>query len=140
MDNGPKLIRDAYTGVSVSEALIGCVVYERAQGQVDVATSSSVEPLGVVVNIQPDNKLVIAGAGSYASVLLSEDFEYSDSKVFTATTGGKAAVFSASTGAVASLGSAWVVGHVVLPYGTVGASGSMQECFICPMPVSTVAS
>lgn len=32
MDNGPKLIRDAYTGVTVSEALIGCVVYERAQG------------------------------------------------------------------------------------------------------------
>lgn len=140
MDNGPKLIRDAYTGVTVSEALIGCVVYERAQGQVDVATSSSVEPLGVVVNIQPDKKLVIAGAGSYASVLLSEDFEYSDCKTFTATTGGAAAVFSPASGTVTTLTEAWTVGQVVLPYGTKGASGSMQECFIFPMLQTVKAS
>lgn len=126
MSEMPRLIRDAYTGVTVDDSLIGAVVYERAQGQVDVATSAAVKPLGVVVNIQPDGKLVIAGAGSFASVMLSEDFEYSDWTEFSATTGGAAAVYAPTTSATYS------VGHVVLPYPTKGASGSMQECFICP--------
>lgn len=133
MDNGPKLIRAPYTGVTVSDALIGCVVYERAQGQVDVATSASVEPLGVVVNIQPDGRLVIAGAGSYAAVKLSENFEYSDSKIFSATTGGAAAVFAPTTSVTYS------VGQVVLPYETMGSLGSMQECFIFPQRHEAVA-
>lgn len=123
---GSKLIRSAYTGVTVSEALIGCVVYERAQGQVDIATSAAVEPLGVVTNIQPDGRLVIAGAGTFASVLLSEDFEYSDTMEFSATTGGAAAVYAPTTSATYS------VGRIVLPYETKGSLGSMQECFIFP--------
>lgn len=129
---GAKYLRSAYTGVTVSDALIGCVVYERAQGQVDVATDGTVEPLGVVVNIEPDNTLVIAGVGSYASVLLSEDFEYSDCKTFQATTGGQAAVFAPASGTVTTATVAWSVGQVILPYEGKGASGSMQECFIFP--------
>lgn len=140
MSNGPKLIRTPASGVTVSDALIGCIVYESDQGEVSIATSSSVEPLGVVVNIQPDGQLVIAGAGSYASVLLSEDFEYSDCKTFSATTGGKAAVFAPASGTVTTLTEAWTVGQVVLPYGTKGDSGSMQECFIYPMLQTVKAS
>lgn len=133
MDSGPKLIRSPYTGLTVSDALIGCVVYERAQGQVDVATDASVEPLGVVVNIQPDNRLVIAGAGSFAQVVLSEDFEYSDSKIFSATTGGAAAVFAPTTSVTYS------VGQIVLPYESKGDLGSVQECFIMPQRHEAVA-
>lgn len=124
---GAKYIRSPYTGLTVDSSLIGCVVYERAQGQVDVATSAAVEPLGVVVNIEPDDRLVIAGVGSYASVILSEDFEYSDTKTFSATTGGAAAVFAPTSSVTYS------VGQVVLPYEGKGDSGSMQECFIFPL-------
>lgn len=123
---GAKLIRSPYTGLTVDDSLIGAIVYERAQGQVDIATSAAVEPLGVVVNIQPDDKLVIAGVGSFAHVLLSEDFEYSDTKTFSATTGGAAAVFAPTSSVTYS------VGQVVLPYETKGTLGSMQECFIMP--------
>lgn len=135
-----KLIRNFASGITVSPALIGCIVYESDQGEVSLATSAAVEPLGVIANITQDGRAIIAGAGEYAHVLLSEDFEYSDSKLFTATTGGKAAVFSAATGAVASLGAAWTVGSVVLPTADKGALGSMQECFVNPMPHATIAS
>lgn len=127
-----QLIRSFASGVTISDALIGSIVYESDQGEVSIATSSSVEPLGVVVNIQPDGKAVIAGAGERGVVKLSEDFEYSDSKIFTATTAGAAAVFSPAAGTVTTATVAWSVGYVVLPYETKGASGSMQECFVLP--------
>lgn len=123
---GAKYIRSPYTGLTVSDALIGAIVYERAQGQVDVATSAAVEPLGVIINIEPDDRLVIAGVGSYAHVTLSEDFEYSDTKTFAATTDGEAAVFAPTSSVTYS------VGQIVLPYEGKGASGSVQECFIMP--------
>lgn len=129
---GAKYIRSAYTGVTVSDALLGCIVYERAQGQVDIATDGTVEPLGVVVNIEPDDRLVIAGVGSTAYVVLSEDFEYSDCKTFVATTDGKAAVFIPAAGTVTTATVTWSVGQVILPYEGKGAAGSQQECYICP--------
>ena len=119
------------------------VVYETAQGKADVCDSTAYEPLGVCMGVEDDGRLLIAGPGDRALVALSEDFEYSDSKIFCvdSTAKGAAKVTSplpAST--VTTLTASWAVGYITIPGTAKGASGLLAECVVAPMVIMTKAS
>lgn len=129
--SAPSLWRTLASGLSDTDDIIGCIVYETAQGTVDLADDGTVEPLGIIANLQ-DGKALIAGPGEEAFCRLSEDFEYSDSKIFGATTDGEAAVFTPAAGTVTTATMTWTAGYIKLPGAVKGASGSMQPCIVMP--------
>lgn len=128
---------------STVDDLMYHVVYETAQGKADVCNNTAYEPLGVCVGVEDDGRLLIAGPGERALVALSEDFEYSDSKIFCvdSTAKGAAKVTSplpAST--VTTLTASWAVGYICIPGTAKGNAGLLAECFISPMVIMTKAS
>lgn len=133
---------DASSTATAAE-LMYHVVYETDQGEVDLCNNTAYEPLGVCVGIEDDGRLLIAGPGDRAMVALSEDFEYSDSKIFCvdSTAKGAAKVTSplpAST--VTTLTASWAVGYITIPGTAKGSSGLLAECVVAPMVIMTKAS
>lgn len=128
---------------ATNDQLMFHVVYETAQGKVDVCDNTAYEPLGVVVGINDDGSLLIAGPGERTRVVLSEDFEYSDSKIFCVDSTNKGAAkvttpLPAST--VTTLTASWAVGYITIPGTKKGYAGLTAECVICPMVIMTKAS